>query len=76
MDRQLFLLALYVDFMVEFIWGDYWRLRAEVNFFYSEGQPSSNVAGQGTPTELGNGGHVFGLFQDQDQFVLRLTRQF
>jgi len=61
---------------VEFIWGDYWRLRAEVNFFYSEGQPSSNVASQGNPGELGNGGHVFGLFQDQDQFVLRLTRQF
>lgn len=59
---------------VEFIWGDYWRLRAELNLWYSPHQPTNNV--YANSAELGNGGHVFGLFEDQDQFVLRLTRQF
>lgn len=64
---------------VEFIWGDYWRLRAEADLFYSPHSPSPNnipVSAGGNPNELGNGGHTFGLFEDQDQFVLRLTRQF
>lgn len=59
---------------VEFIWGDYWRLRAELDLFYAPHKPSNNV--YANAAELGNGGHTFGLFEDQDQFVLRLTRQF
>lgn len=59
---------------VEFIWGDFWRLRAELNIWFSKSQPTNNVTAN--TAELGNGGHVFGLFEDQDQFVLRLTRQF
>jgi hypothetical protein len=59
---------------VEFIWGDFWRLRAELNLWYAPHQPTNNV--HSNTAELGNGGHVFGLFEDQDQFVLRLTRQF
>ncbi len=58
---------------VEFIWGDYWRLRAELDLFYAPHKPSPSSV---NPNELGNGGHTFGLFEDQDQFVLRLTRQF
>ncbi|MBU3599263.1 LysR family transcriptional regulator [Polynucleobacter sp. 30F-ANTBAC] len=60
---------------VEFVLGDFWRLKAEADiFFSSKSRPQAfdnqggNVADPGAP--------LMGYFHGNDQFVLRLTRNF
>lgn len=55
---------------VEFAIGDNWRLRAEADLFFSAGRSNDSAADDSSDTRL------FGYFDNHDQFVLRLTRQF
>lgn len=55
---------------VEFVLGDNWRLRAEADLFFSAGNSNESSTGNSDSTRL------FGYFDNHDQLVLRLTRQF
>ncbi|MDU9392161.1 DUF1302 family protein [Pseudomonas japonica] len=57
---------------VEFALGDSWRLRAEADLFYAAGRGSD---GGGDAQGKGDT-RLFGYFDNHDQLVLRLTRQF
>jgi hypothetical protein len=60
---------------VEFVFGDNWRLKAEADIFFgarSRGQAYD--LGQGNAKDGGT--PLLGYFRNNDQFVLRLTRQF
>lgn len=59
---------------VEFVRGDNWRLRIEADLFFSASkrQPSlTSVSGLSEDKT-----HLFGTLVNQDQLVVRLTRQF
>lgn len=67
---------------VEFVFGDDWRIKAEANLWWTDGDekkiaPSAtcNVCGNplGTPE---NGASLFDWFADDNQVVLKITRQF
>ncbi|WP_145768789.1 DUF1302 family protein [Marinobacter lipolyticus] len=53
---------------VEFVMGDSWRLRAEADLFFHDGQKE--------PGEIERDTHLFGGFANNNQLLFRLTRQF
>jgi hypothetical protein len=53
---------------VELVWGSNWRFVAEADFFFKRHQKLPGMVEQGT--------HLFGQFANNNQLVLRLTRQF
>lgn len=53
---------------VEFVMGDHWRLRAEADLFFSSHSKE--------PGEVEKSTGLMGYFKNNNQFVLRLTRQF
>lgn len=53
---------------VEFAWGDHWRLRAEADIFFDDGNNATGGDSSNT--------HLFGYFANNDQFAVRLTYQF
>lgn len=55
---------------VEFVMGDNWRLRAEADLFFAAGNKNDSTQDDSSSTRL------FGYFDNHDQLVLRLTRQF
>ncbi|WP_218568370.1 DUF1302 family protein [Pseudomonas sp. H9] len=55
---------------VEFVMGDNWRLRAEADLFFAAGNSNESAQDDSSSTRL------FGYFDNHDQLVLRLTRQF
>lgn len=60
---------------VEFVFGDNWRLKAEADIFFgAKSRPQGFDLGQGNSQD--RGASLLGYFQNNDQFVLRLTRQF
>ena len=67
---------------VEFVFGDDWRIKAEANLWWTDGDEKKtagnatcNVCGNplGTPE---NGASLFDWFADDNQIVLKVTRQF
>lgn len=54
---------------VEFVFGDAWRLRAEADLFFNSGRSKQ-------PNQVENRTGLMGYFANNNQFVLRLTRQF
>jgi len=74
---------------IEFMFGDHWRLRAEVDLFFSNGSkdfssteidPDGIIGATGInggiQKDLEYGTTMFGYFKRRDQFLLRLTYQF
>ena len=60
---------------VEFVLGDNWRLKAEADLFYgAKTRPQAFDLGSGNAADAGT--PLMGYFHGNDQFVLRLTRNF
>lgn len=60
---------------VEFVLGDNWRLKAEADLFYGANtRPQAFDLGTGNAADAGT--PLMGYFHGNDQFVLRLTRNF
>lgn len=55
---------------VDFVLGDSWRLKAEADFFWAR-KSSTQLFDTDNP-----GTQLFGYFENNDQLVFRLTRQF
>ncbi|MGH8806796.1 MAG: DUF1302 family protein [Noviherbaspirillum sp.] len=53
---------------VELVWGSNWRFVAEADLFFNRRQKR--------PGQVENSTHLFGQFANNNQLVLRLTRQF
>ncbi|WP_432262325.1 DUF1302 family protein [Cupriavidus sp. TMH.W2] len=53
---------------VEFVYGDHWRLVLEADLFFSKHKRQ--------PGQIENSTGLFGSFAGNDQFLVRLTRQF
>lgn len=67
---------------VEFVFGDDWRIKAEANLWWTDGD-EKKTAGNATcnvcANPLGvseNGASLFDWFADDNQVVLKITRQF
>lgn len=54
---------------VEFVFGDNWRLRAEADLFFNQGRNKQ-------PGQIEDRTALMGYFANNNQFLLRLTRQF
>lgn len=67
---------------VEFVFGDDWRLKLEANLWWSDGDEkkvSGNNAAGGKANALGtseNSASLFDWFADDNQLVMKITRQF
>lgn len=63
---------------VEWVLGDQWRLKAELDLFYDAGNTKQRYLNPttGQLEEQGRGAGLFGYFSKANQFVVRVTRQF
>lgn len=63
---------------VEWVLGDKWRLKAELDLFYSSGNEKKRYLNPATfqLEEQGRGAGLLGYFSGANQALLRLTRQF
>lgn len=63
---------------VEWVLGDQWRLKAELDLFFPRGNEKRRYVNPATFAweERGRGASLFGYFAHNNQAVIRLTRQF
>lgn len=63
---------------VEFVLGDNWRLKAELDLFFPRGNEKTSYINPNTFAwvESGRGASLMGYFANNNQAMIRLTRQF
>lgn len=63
---------------IEWVMGDNWRVKAEMDLFYAAGNTKTRYLNPTTfqLEEQGRGAGLMGYFSNVNQFVVRVTRQF